>query len=160
MCAVLALALLAQLAWRDRERLLVEPPARTVAARVCAWLGCELPALVDLDALASRRLVVGSHPELEGVLRVEAVIVNEAPYPQRFPDLLLRFSDIEGAPLAARRFAPAEYLHGELAGGERMPPGRPIVIALDLLDPGERAVNYQLAFRRAGADRGGSGAGS
>jgi hypothetical protein len=46
--------------------------------------------------------------------------------------------------VAGRRFKPEEYLGGELTGSRLMPVMQPVHIALELLDPGPRAVNYLL----------------
>ena len=68
------------------------------------------------------------------------------PFAQPFPLLEIRFADLNGKPLASRSFKPSEYLSGELAGQTIMPPQVPIHIALDILDPGAKAVNYSLGF--------------
>jgi hypothetical protein len=36
---------------------------------------------------------------------------------------------------------------GELSGQSEMPPQTPIRISLDILDPGQDAVNYSLSFQ-------------
>ncbi len=58
--------------------------------------------------------------------------------------LELYFNDLEQLPVASRRFEVAEYLAGELAGKTLMPPGRPIHIAFEIINPGEKAVNWRL----------------
>jgi hypothetical protein len=60
--------------------------------------------------------------------------------------LELRFADLNGHLIASRRFKPGEYLSGDLEGMAEMPPQTPIHIALDILDPGAKAVNYSLSF--------------
>lgn len=114
--------------------------------RVCPHLGCTVPPLVDIAQIKSSNLVVRSHPEFAGALTVDAILYNRAPFPQPFPLLELRFADINGQLVASRRFKPSEYLAGELAGQVQMPPQIPIHIALDILDPGQNAVNYSLSF--------------
>jgi predicted Zn finger-like uncharacterized protein len=112
----------------------------------CPLLGCQLPSKVDIAQVKSSNLVVRSHPEFSGALVVDAILYNRAPFSQPFPLLEMRFADINGQLLASRRFKPSEYLAGELAGKAEMPPQTPIHIALDILDPGARAVNYSLSF--------------
>ena len=102
------------------------------------------PAL--LVVLRPLHLVVRSHPDFAGALIVDAILYNRAPFSQPFPLLELRFADMNGQLLASRRFKPSEYLAGELAGQAEMPPQTPIHIALDILDPGTKAVNYSLSF--------------
>ena len=115
--------------------------------QVCPTLGCEVPSKVDIARIKSSNLVVRSHPDFKGALVVDAIIYNRAPFSQPFPLLELRFADLNGQLIASRRFKPAEYLSGELAGKAEMPSQTPIHIALDILDPGPKAVNYSLSFR-------------
>ena len=114
---------------------------------LCPQLGCEVPSKVDIARIKSSNLVVRSHPDFAGALIVDAIIYNRAPFSQPFPLLELRFADLNGQLIASRRFKPGEYLSGELAGKAEMPSQTPIHIALDILDPGPKAVNYSLSFR-------------
>lgn len=114
--------------------------------QLCPVAGCELPSRVDIEQIRSSNLVVRSHPDFTGALVVDAIIYNRAPFAQPFPLLEIRFTDIGGQVLASRTFKPGEYLSGELAGQRQMPSQIPIHIALDILDPGTRAVSYSLAF--------------
>ncbi|MCF5050150.1 DUF3426 domain-containing protein [Pseudomonas syringae] len=113
---------------------------------LCPTLGCTVPSRVDIAHIKSSNLVVRSHPEFAGALVVDAIIYNRATFSQPFPLLELRFADLNGGLIASRRFKPAEYLSGELAGVSEMPSQTPIHISLDILDPGNKAVNYSLSF--------------
>ncbi|MFO2463347.1 DUF3426 domain-containing protein [Pseudomonas sp. 15FMM2] len=113
---------------------------------LCPKLGCTVPSRVDVAHIKSSNLVVRSHPEFAGALVVDAIIYNRATFSQPFPLLELRFADLNGRMIASRRFKPSEYLSGELAGQTEMPSQTPIHIALDILDPGNKAVNYSLSF--------------
>ncbi|OLF56345.1 DUF3426 domain-containing protein [Pseudomonas chlororaphis] len=114
--------------------------------QLCPQLGCTVPSKVDIDRIKSSNLVVRSHPDFSGALVVDAIIYNRAPFSQPFPLLELRFADLNGQLIASRRFKPGEYVKGELEGVSEMPPQTPIHIALDILDPGPKAVNYSLSF--------------
>lgn len=114
--------------------------------QLCPSLGCSVPSRVDIAHIKSSNLVVRSHPEFAGALVVDAIIYNRATFSQPFPLLELRFADLNGGLIASRRFKPAEYLSGELAGVSEMPSQVPIHISLDILDPGNKAVNYSLTF--------------
>ena len=113
---------------------------------LCPKLGCTVPSRVDIAHIKSSNLVVRSHPEFAGALVVDAILYNRATFSQPFPLLELRFADLNGGLIASRRFKPAEYLSGELAGVSEMPSQTPIHISLDILDPGNKAVNYSLSF--------------
>lgn len=114
--------------------------------QLCPKLGCTVPSRVDIAHIKSSNLVVRSHPEFAGALVVDAILYNRATFSQPFPLLELRFADLNGSLIASRRFKPAEYLSGELAGVSEMPSQTPIHISLDILDPGNKAVNYSLSF--------------
>ncbi|WP_434558781.1 DUF3426 domain-containing protein [Pseudomonas sp. Z5-35] len=114
--------------------------------QICPTIGCDVPSKVDIAKIKSSNLVVRSHPEFSGALVVDAIIYNRAPFSQPFPLLELRFADLNGQLIASRRFKPGEYLGGDLEGRGEMPPQTPIHIALDILDPGPKAVNYSLSF--------------
>jgi predicted Zn finger-like uncharacterized protein len=124
-----------------------QPALRPLYERVCTMFGCELPVLRALDAIASRNLVVRSHPGSPELLLVDAVIVNEAAFPQPFPTIELRFSSIGGQLISGQRIRPEDYLQGELLGVTTMAPNTPIRIQLEVKDPGTDAVNYVMVFR-------------
>lgn len=141
------LALLGQYVIYNFDELARQDAYRPWLERLCPTLGCTLPARVDITQIRSTNLVVRSHPDFTGALVVDAILYNRAPFAQPFPLLELRFADLSGRLVASRQFKPSEYLAGELAGEREMPPQTPIHIALDILDPGEQAVNYSLNFR-------------
>ncbi|MBF7731057.1 DUF3426 domain-containing protein [Pseudomonas sp. N040] len=140
-------ALLGQYTLYHFDELARQDKYRPWFAAACLQLGCTLPTKVDVSLIKSSNLVVRSHPDFAGALVVDAIIYNRASFAQPFPLLELRFSDLNNQLLANRRFKPSEYLSGELAGQDEMPPQTPIHISLDILDPGPQAVNYSLDFK-------------
>jgi hypothetical protein len=136
-----------QILWFQFDEWSVDLRWRPVYAEICARVGCRLPVMRALESIQSRNLVVRSHPNVAGALLVDALIINEAPFPQPFPLIELRFSSLTGSLVAGRRFKPSEYLSGELAGADTMQPNTPIHIALEIDDPGPDAVNYVMVFR-------------
>lgn len=146
LCLLALLGLAGQYVYYHFDELARQDSYRPLFVQACATLGCKVPSKVDVQQIRSSNLVVRSHPQFSGALRVDAILYNRAPFSQPFPLLELRFADLNGQLLASRRFKPAEYLNGELKGQDEMPPQTPIHIALDILDPGPRAVNYSLSF--------------
>lgn len=141
---LLGLGLVAQTAYFRFDSLSKRDPWRQLYAAACPALGCTLPAQVDITSIHTSNLVVRSHPQIANALAVEAVLLNRAPFDQPFPTLQLRFTDLKNAPVASRRFGPSDYLKGELSGRKLMPTGNPVHIALEIVDPGTEAVNYEL----------------
>lgn len=136
------LALGAQYAWYHIDKLGLKEPWREGYQLLCPYLNCNIPPLLAPEKIKATNLVVRSHPRAESALIIDSVLLNTAPFAQPFPDLSLAFSDIKGKVLAQRRFTPAEYLKGEMAGLTLMPSSQPVHITLEIVDPGEEAVNY------------------
>ena len=143
--SLLALLLLVvQVAWLQFDRLSRQAPYRDYYQSACNLLGCELPQRVNTARIRTYNLVVRDHPEQANALLVDAIILNTASFEQPFPPLLLSFTDMDNQPVASRAFAPAEYLRGELAGTQMIPPNQPVHLSLEIADPGAHAVNYRL----------------
>ncbi|WP_172962368.1 DUF3426 domain-containing protein [Hydrocarboniclastica marina] len=145
-CLLLLAVIVSQLFYFQFDRLSRVEPLRPFYATVCPLIGCELPVMVDTDQIESRKLVVRSHPDQPRALLVEASIVNEAPFPQPFPSIVLTFSNLNNDIVAQRAFKPKEYLAGDARELEQMPRGTPVRISLELRDPGQDAINYDLRF--------------
>lgn len=146
---LLIVALLVQGAYYYRDDLARYPQLRPALALLCQSLECRLPLPRALDKIYVAERSVAAAPERPGVLQVQAVLVNRAPQPQQYPQLGLRFSDLQGRPVAERWFGPEEYLPpAARAGlGAGMPAGEPVRVQLELADPGPQAANFQLEFR-------------
>ena len=142
--ALALVVLVAQYAYFNFDDLARTPQWRPLYQQACGVLGCRLPNRTDISKLRGANLVVRSHPDYTNALIVDAILFNEARYPQPFPELELSFSALNGNPVASRRFSPAEYLRGDLTNMEAMPVNTPLHISLEIVDPGEQAVNYNL----------------
>lgn len=140
------LLLLGQYTHKNFAELARQDSTRPWLETLCQLIDCQLPSKVDVQQIKSSNLLVRSHPEFSGALLVDAIIYNRASFSQPFPLLEMRFSNLNGTPLASRLFKPQEYLGGELAGQTHMPPQTPIHIALEILEPSGGAVNYSLDF--------------
>lgn len=142
------LALVVQVGWFKFDYFSRVEPYRTGYLFLCPHLGCQVPTLVDTSRILASNLVVREHPDTQGALAVDVMLINGAPFEQPFPDLLLVFTDIDQNQVASRRFTPKDYLGGELVGRELMPQNQKIHVTLDLVDPGAEAVNYHISIPR------------
>lgn len=146
LCLIAAAALAGQFVYYNFDALARDERTRGWLETTCLLAGCQLPARVDTELLRSSNLLVRAHPEFPNALAIDAMLYNRADFSQPFPVLRMRFTDSQGREVATRRFRPDEYLSGELAGAELMPPQTPIRVALSMLDPGPQAVSYTLEF--------------
>ncbi|MCP5161430.1 MAG: DUF3426 domain-containing protein [Hahellaceae bacterium] len=146
---LLLTVLLAQLAWYYYPELAHDEKFRPLYVKACGALGCTLPELIDTKRIKSQNLIVRSHPTARKALIIDALMVNQAPFPQPFPAMTLSFSSLDHKIVAQRTFEPREYLHGDVSLWKEMPVNTPIHISLELQDPGNDAVSYAMTFSPA-----------
>jgi len=143
--ALLALITVFNLAWTFRQPLLENDAVQVVLTAV--GLVEPRPAEPFHDTsmihLVSRDL--HDHPAREGLLVLSATFVNRADQPQAYPDIRLTLSDDANEPLASRTFTPADYLPGG-APSELLAPMVHVPVLLEFVDPGNRAVGFELKF--------------
>ena len=87
-----------------------------------------------------------THPSLPGILQLTATIVNRAPRVQPYPDLEVILLDASGQPINESRFAPSDYLAEGTAADSGMTPQAYLPLVLELPDPGNEAVGFELNF--------------
>ena len=145
---LLGMSLAGQHLWRNQEIYSQQARWRPLLEWVCADRRCDLPLYEDLPAIKPSNLSVRSYPNRADAIMVQVQIRNTAPFEQAFPVMIVGFNTADNELIALREFSPAEYLQGELPESATMPVMAPVPINLPLIDPGEDAVNYTLAFRR------------
>lgn len=123
------------------------PKYRPYMEWVCAIAGCNLPSKVAVHEIKTTTTPrVRKHPTRDDALVVDILMINKAAFQQPFPQIEILFSDHQQKPVASRRFMPAEYLKGELAGITMMPIEKEIHVRFEILDPGPKAINYKVTF--------------
>ncbi len=140
--ALLGIALLAQLAWIQREHWIHHP----LVAQACAALHCpdfrsarpELFSVLQRDMAAS--------PGATPTLRLQLRFRNDAEYPVPLPRLQLSLLDGNGSLVARRSLEPSEYLPATWSGPSVALAGEVIAIELTLQDPGPRVRSYVFDF--------------
>ena len=123
---------------------------RSFYRTICTYTDCTLPAFEDTKAISIQHVRIQSHPSQANVLLVNAILTNTSPFSQAMPKVALEFFDLNGAPVAARLFAPNDYLHKDFLDITYMPPNTPIHVVIPIQDPGARAVTHQLKALPAG----------
>ncbi len=144
---IATLALVAQVFWFQFSEWSTDTRFRPVYSWFCKMTGCELPVMRDLSQIISKNLVVRSHPDIQDALIVDALIINEADFPQPFPTIEMRFYTMGEHLVAGQRYMPGEYLAGDLKGYTVFQPMTPVHISLEIKDPGPDAVNYRMSFK-------------
>jgi predicted Zn finger-like uncharacterized protein len=88
-----------------------------------------------------------THPERPGALQLSATIVNRAARTQPYPVLEVTLLDAAGGELARQRFEPKEYLARGIPRDSGMTPQAYLPLILELDDPGEQAVGFEINFQ-------------
>jgi hypothetical protein len=147
MAVLAALALLGQatLHWRTEIAVLL-PQAREPLAAACEFLGLELqlPRRPELMSIESSDLQAEN--PAQGLIVLNAVLRNRAPFPQEYPNLELTLTDERDQALVRRVLRPQEYLPA-LAGARHaqgMAAGAESVLRVTLDAGALRAVGYRL----------------
>jgi hypothetical protein len=145
-CVALGLILGAQIVLAQRHELAHAPEWRPWLERACDTLGCDLPAWRDVSALQLTARDVRPHPSSDRGLMITATFRNDAPWPQAWPLLQIALADLDGKPVALRRFTPEEYL-GAMPREAVLDPGQSANATLEIQDPGKQAVAFAFEFR-------------
>lgn len=143
--ALLALALLLQIAVAERERLAHNAFWRPAVERLCLLTSCRLSAWRQPDAFTPVQQAVAADPRQAGVLRVQLGFRNDAARPQPWPQIEIALTGIEGETVGLRRFAPAEYLNAGQAA--EIQPGQTVSVEIALQETSGKAAGFAFDFR-------------
>ncbi len=142
--SIAILTLCFQYAIYNFEHLSKNPTVRPWYRLVCEIAGCTLPVRKDISLLQATNFEVREHNSIKSALTIDIILLNDASYPQPFPDLELSFSNLDGKEVAKRKFHPEEYRTRKLKNLQLMPSKQPLHLTLEIIDPGKEALNYQL----------------
>ena len=143
---LLLLVFAAQVAWAARESIwarfpVLVPPLRAQCEQwdCVALLKLPVPRVELLDES------LREHPARDEALLWNATLHNLETYPVAWPSLELRLERANGALVAARRFAPRDYLGRESQATELAPGARAMVV-LELRKP-SASTHYRAVLR-------------
>ena len=134
----------ASLAFRTESAVLL-PAARQQIEAACAVLGCELrlPRRADLMSIESSDLQTDT--QRQGVIVLNALLRNRAPFAQEYPDLELTLTDQGDQPLVRRVLRPGDYLQEKRpAIGHGLGGGAEEAVRVHIDTGGLLATGYQL----------------
>ncbi len=146
--SLVALVLLAALGWQVRTFYLADlaavAPLRPLLAGFCRLSGCALPPRQDLGRIELVDTGVLPHPDTPGALRVSATFVNRADFAQSYPLVQVTLTDKIGNIVGRRAYPPREYLIPGRRDLTMLTPNVVEVVSLDLANPHEKAVGYEI----------------
>ena len=133
-CLFAGVILALQYFWVNFPDIASKPGLRPLASGLCSIMPCQLPELRDVSKVQIRNIVVRANPKYQNALTVDAIMTNEANFPQDYPDILMIISGNSQEILGTRIFSPSQYLSGEAAGARQIPTRQPIHLALEIIN--------------------------
>jgi len=137
--------LVTQLLWPQRAALREDPQWGPWVEQLCSYIECNLPPRTDLGKIELQQRSVLKDRDDPRKLQIDLLIANKAAFAQPYPDINLRFTNIEGELVAERRFKPSEYLREQPDSAE-MPVGVPVHIAFSVKAPDGNITGYEFNF--------------
>ena len=144
---LLLIIITAQLAWFNRDELLLRyPQLDPVARKICDRLQCEILRYKDISSIKLLNRDVRNHPLYECSLLVNATMANKSETIQPFPLIQLALFNPGGEVIGYREFKPDEYLDDSINISAGMMPESPIHFVLEVGGPTEGAVSFEFHF--------------
>jgi predicted Zn finger-like uncharacterized protein len=143
---LLALVLVAQYTWFQRNQLQQHAELKPWLEKACALAHCKLEPLREPEKIEMLSRNVYSHPTVKNALMITVTMVNQAGHDQPYPDVQIDFSNIRGSIIAARSFTPAEYLNQDHADSALLAANSEVSFTLEVQDPGKQAMTYEFSF--------------
>ncbi len=135
----------AQTIYYQRYQLVEQPRYQQQVMTLCRFLPCAENQFSSTDQIRLLERNVFTHPVIDDALMVTGAFVNQAPFAQKAPELLISLFDVRGNLIANRLFKPAEYLLSDRTR-DRIDPGKPVQFRLEVVDPGINALTYEFEF--------------
>ncbi len=143
-CAVLVVALIAQLAWWRREAVMVYwPGSQPLFARVCEKLGCQLSPPRDIDGL---RIEVPDLRQVDGPhhLELRVPLRNRYGIALAYPAIELTLSDEKNNVVVRRILWPQDYAPPGTAIGAGLPAHATQTMIVRLESGNAVATNFRV----------------
>ena len=144
---LLLIIIVAQLAWFNRDQLLMNyPQLDPVAREICERLHCEILRYKDISSIRMLNRDVRNHPLYKGSLLVNATMANQSETIQPFPLIQLALFNRAGVVIGFREFKPEQYLDDSINIQAGMMPQSPIHFVLEVSGPTGDAVSFEFHF--------------
>jgi predicted Zn finger-like uncharacterized protein len=135
----------AQAIYYQRYQLIEDPRFQQQVISLCQLLPCAQHEFSSAEQIRLVERNVFTHPVATNALMVTGSFVNQAPFAQKMPELLISLFDVQGRLIANRLFQPNEYLL-EDRNRNVVAPQVPIQFRLEIVDPGTDALTYEFEF--------------
>ena len=136
---------IAQAVYYQRYTLIDKPKFQQQVLTLCELVPCGESGFSSIRQIKLLERNVFTHPVTSNALMVTGSFVNQAPFPQKLPNMLVSLFDIQGNLIANRAFKPTEYLQTD-KNRNTLPSNKPLQFRLEIVDPGTEALTYEFEF--------------
>jgi len=143
---LIALLMVQTVLFRSTKLANMYPEWQPFLIKTCEKLPCRDSSRQAVDQIQLMSRNISQHPRVKTALLIKAAILNRANFAQRYPNIQITLSDLTGSTVAQRTFKPEEYLGSLYHPFLQMKSGKPVHIALEVLDPGNTAINFEFKF--------------
>ena len=138
-------ASIAQVVYYQRYKLVKTPRFQQQVLTLCELIPCGKSQFSNIHQIKLLERNVFTHPVTSNALMVTGSFVNQAPFTQRLPNMLVSLFDIKGELIANRVFEPTEYLQ-DSSDKTSAESDSPVQFRLEIIDPGTDALTYEFEF--------------
>lgn len=135
----------AQVMYYQRYQLVEDKRYQQQVINLCRVLPCAETAFSSTGQIRLQERNIFTHPVIDNALMVTGSFINQAPFAQKLPELLISLFDVQGNLIANRLFTPPEYLSENKNRGV-FEPGLPVQFRLEIVDPDTNALTYEFEF--------------
>ena len=136
---------IAQAIYYQRYQLIENPRYQQQVINLCQLLPCAEQSFSSSQQIRLLERNVFTHPVTSNALMVTGSFINQAPFSQKMPELLISMFNVQGKLIANRRFKASEYLL-EDRNRNVVVSQVPIQFRLEIVDPGSDALTYEFEF--------------
>lgn len=136
---------IAQAVYYQRFQLIDKPRFQKQVLSLCELVPCGESQFSSIRQIKLLERNVFTHPVTSNALMVTGSFINQAPFTQKLPRMLVSLFDIKGELIANRVFEPAEYLQ-EDKNRTTMASNKSVQFRLEIIDPGTDALTYEFEF--------------
>lgn len=128
-----SLLFLGQLFYFESSKLSQSSTHRPKVAKICQWLGCQLPEYENLAELGVLQSTFT--PKSDGTIEFKAVINNQSVFRQRLPNLELTLLDLGEQVISERVFTAKDYLQAPANNKQFIAPDETLSVKLIIVKP-------------------------
>lgn len=141
---ILVIIAIVQAVYYQRYSLISSPHYQQQILNLCQVLPCDESRFTNLSQIKLLERNIFTHPTRKNALMISGSFVNQAPFAQPVPGLLISLSDTQGNFIATRLFKAEEFLADKSM--HRLKPGKSVQFRLEIQDPGREALAYEFEF--------------